>query len=753
MMDSQTVVLMDEHPHPAQAAGQRFSVVPASLLATDETPYADNFEYLGDLEKEALLMLALSASRSGKTDWPQNDAAACRLYARVGIPAGEMLCENIETELARTRDMIRKRQRASRASGAGLFFPVFCRENLLDDFEQKILLLLFLHATSEIFRAAFCLCNFDNDKRGISIRVLLSILCPEYKEQLEKRRYFSRGATLVAREILFFKRDYEKRSSHVIDEIVSINERHVRCMTGDKSLYNSTFSEISIENSAIQLETVVMPDSVKKPLVEHVARYLRQREQAEVSRLDAFLEYGTALTLFFQGPSGTGKTMMARALAHHFQRPLVTVNLSETPYRWQLESIMIQAFQEAALLRGIIFFDEADDIFKDGSFLSRSLLIQIEKARCVIIFATNKSGNIDPAMERRLSMKIHFPLPDAEQRLKIWRALLPDFIALAPDVDLDTLNNRYPFSGGLIKNTLFLAVNMAEPDKSGHLVITGQMLAQAADLQTRQILQNNKFCRMYVPEKRIDNLPLGMVQRRELKNMANAFQHARTHESGLCLLISGTNVETGVYVAEALSEAAGLKVKAFNFGDMDTFVKDQEITDTVSQEKVSLLDHAFCRTTEEAHLLLIVDQNGVMDWKDTRHQNDMDMKLAARNVVTELLNHLRNYRGICCLVIHECPQTSLPAEFHAHFRLDYPPEEMQIQEWAKHLLPDDSSNDALAELVAHHPMHLAEIESLAYRASIQSLMEGKPAQPSLKTAMTVIERYRGKNKTPVLFGK
>jgi hypothetical protein len=332
MMDSQPVVLMDELQHPAQAAGQRFSIVPASLLATDETPYADKFEYLGDLEKEALLMLAFSAARSGKTDWPQNDAAACRLYARIGIPAEEMRCENIETELARTRDMIRKRRRASRPSGAGLFFPLFCRENRLDDFEQKILQLLFLHATSEIFRAAFCLCNFDNDKRGIIIRVLLSILCPEYYEQLGKRRYFSRGATLVAREILFFKRDYEKRNSHVIDEIVSINERHVRCIIGDNSLYNSTYSEISIENSAIQLENVVMPAQVKKPLAKHVARYLRQREQAEASRLDAFLEYGTALTLFFQGPSGTGKTMMARALAHHFKRPLITVNLSDTYY-------------------------------------------------------------------------------------------------------------------------------------------------------------------------------------------------------------------------------------------------------------------------------------------------------------------------------------------------------------------------------------------------------------------------------------
>jgi SpoVK/Ycf46/Vps4 family AAA+-type ATPase len=194
---------------------------------------------------------------------------------------------------------------------------------------------------------------------------------------------------------------------------------------------------------------------------------------------------------------------------------------------------MIQAFREAAMLNGFVFFDEADDLFKEGSYLSRMLLIQIEKARCVVIFATNKGGQIDPAMERRLSMKIHFPLPDTEQRLKIWQALLPDFVRLAPDVDLNLLNNRYPFSGGLIKNTIFLAANSAEPDRKGNHIITRQLLEQAADLQTKQMIESDKFCKTYAPVKIIDNLPLAGKQRAELKNMAEAFQYAQKKDRDL----------------------------------------------------------------------------------------------------------------------------------------------------------------------------------------------------------------------------
>lgn len=413
---------------------------------------------------------------------------------------------------------------------------------------------------------------------------------------------------------------------------------------------------------------------------------------------------------------------------------------------------MIQAFREAALLNGFIFFDEADDIFREGSHLSRMLLIRIEKAKCVVILATNKAGGLDPALERRLSMKIHFPLPDASQRMKIWQALLPGFIKLASDVNLEALNARYPFSGGLIKNTILLAANAAEPDESGSPVITQALLEQSADLQTRRMSQNHKYCRIYRPEKIIDRLPLAARQRLELKNIAKAFQHSRENETGLNLLISGTNIETGISAAEALAAECKLKIKSFKFGDMDNFTNDNETIDMVSQEKTRLIDYAFGQTTEEAHLLMIVDYNGVIAWQDTGKQNDMDSRLSARNAVAELLNKLREYRGLCCLVLHECPQTVIPLEFHAHFKLDYPSEDMQIRQWEKHLTPGTSTDESLVELVERYPMHITEIDSIVHRASIRSMVEGKSYSPSMETVKTVIERYRGKNNAPVLFG-
>lgn len=735
-------------------AGQVLSIPRGHIHGIDNIPFTNNYDYLDALEKEALLILILSALRHGKTDWSTKSSALDKLSSTLGLSSNDLNTEKIQSELDRILKINEARQNISLRSGVKLFFPVFCKENNLDAFDQKILLLLFMNATSEKFRETFSFCQFEEDKRGLKIRIILSSLCSDYKDQLEKRTHFSRNAPLVNREIIFFKNDFDKQSSsHVVDEIVTINERHVRYIIGDDNLYNSTYKEIHIEKSSINLDKVIIPGNMKDQIVLNVERYLSQRKRNKVSRLDEFWEYGTALTMLFQGPSGTGKTMMAKALAHQFDRQLITVKLDDTYYYWRLEYLMVQAFREAAMINGFVFFDEADDLFKEGSYLSRMLLIQIEKARCVVILATNKGGQIDPAMERRISMKFHFPLPDAEQRLKIWQVLLPNFVKLAPDVDLNSLNRRYPFSGGLIKNTIFLAANSAEPDGKGNHIITRQLLEQAADLQTKQMIESDKFCKTYAPDKVIDNLPLADKQRMELKNMAEAFQYAQKKGLGLNILVNGVFLETGIHAADALAAECNLKVKSFKYSDLDTLCKDNELKDNVTHEKIKLVDYAFSQTTEEAHLLLIVDYNGAINWSETGNQNDMENNLSVKTGVAAFLNKLREYRGLCCLVMHKCPESNIPFEFHAHLKLEYPPEEMQMEYWKRNLLPNPKSKNDIIELVERYPMHTAEIDCILHRASIQSLIEGNTYKPSLETVKSVIARYRGKYNIPLLFGK
>jgi len=102
--------------------------------------------------------------------------------------------------------------------------------------------------------------------------------------------------------------------------------------------------------------------------------------------------------------------------------------------------------------------------------------------------------------------------------------------------------------------------------------------------------------------------------------------------------------------------------------------------------------------------------------------------------------------------MHECPEANIPLEFHANFKLLYLPEEMQIEHCGKNLESNSADDNVIVELVERYPMHIAEIDCIMHRASIQSIIEGKPHQPSLETVKAIIARYCGKCNMPLLFG-
>jgi len=65
-------------------------------------------------------------------------------------------------------------------------------------------------------------------------------------------------------------------------------------------------------------------------------------------------------------------------------------------------------------------------------------------------------------------MKVPFEIPNEELREKIWEVLIPNDVSLDTDVNCKALARKYIFTGGLIKNTLFMAIsNKVKPKLSG----------------------------------------------------------------------------------------------------------------------------------------------------------------------------------------------------------------------------------------------------------------------------------------------
>jgi SpoVK/Ycf46/Vps4 family AAA+-type ATPase len=180
---------------------------------------------------------------------------------------------------------------------------------------------------------------------------------------------------------------------------------------------------------------------------------------------------GTALAFNFAGPSGTGKTICAEAIAHELNKRLLLVRYAELESVWfgETPKNVAAVFRMAQEDDAVLFFDEADAIAarrstdmshglqRESNTTVNVLLQELERFDGVVIFATNLAANFDPAFERRIRTHVLFELPGVKEREQIWRVQLHRRTPLAGDVDFRQLAERYAVSGGDIRNAVLKA--------------------------------------------------------------------------------------------------------------------------------------------------------------------------------------------------------------------------------------------------------------------------------------------------------
>jgi SpoVK/Ycf46/Vps4 family AAA+-type ATPase len=101
-------------------------------------------------------------------------------------------------------------------------------------------------------------------------------------------------------------------------------------------------------------------------------------------------------------------------------------------------------------------------------------LQRIEDHDGVVILASNLKENMDDAFTRRFESIINFPMPDATERLKIWKNGFSEKSVLDEDVNLEQISRSHEISGGAIMNIVRYASLAAL--RRGRNVITNQFI-------------------------------------------------------------------------------------------------------------------------------------------------------------------------------------------------------------------------------------------------------------------------------------
>lgn len=176
----------------------------------------------------------------------------------------------------------------------------------------------------------------------------------------------------------------------------------------------------------------------------------------------------------FYGPPGTGKTFTTTLIGKRTQRPVFRVDLSQvvSKYIGETEKNLRKVFDKAEARDWILFFDEADALFGKRTAISDSkdrfanqevsyLLQRIEHHNGVVLLATNHRDNLDKAFTRRFQIVVHFPMPNPQERLRLWQHAIPSECTLDAEVDLNDLAQRFELSGGSIMNVARFCVLQA----------------------------------------------------------------------------------------------------------------------------------------------------------------------------------------------------------------------------------------------------------------------------------------------------
>ena len=177
-------------------------------------------------------------------------------------------------------------------------------------------------------------------------------------------------------------------------------------------------------------------------------------------------EYDAELTLSLKsktlltGPSGTGKTTLARGSADALSRKLgeevyfVEIGFTRSRYLGESSKNITKAFnqvREWASKRPVVFFlDECDTVASTRAFeqqhedvrASVNILIkELDKIspsdRIYILAASNLESHIDIAVKRRFDQIIRFERPSYEQRLSLFKRDLSPFSKELHDNGID----------------------------------------------------------------------------------------------------------------------------------------------------------------------------------------------------------------------------------------------------------------------------------------------------------------------------
>eukprot|EP00731_Ephydatia_muelleri_P000672 Em0001g672a len=272
----------------------------------------------------------------------------------------------------------------------------------LETFERNVLLVLTGSMVSRNLRNP----GSQGDSlfgRHLTIGTAIGLFCDSLHDEIRSRTFFYKNSKLVSEGLVHINDPPLHNRGNFLDCVIELDRRLLDYIVGLDSEMNELVDGSDLYTPEVTLAQVSLPP-------EHITMLLNTFESFDLFQKTCkdlgLSTKGTArgLCLLFYGPSGTGKTMTANAVAKFLKKKvlLVTVSMLEKDLSKELLKFL---FREAKIHNAILFFDECESLFESRESRPNPnlgvLLTEIEQYDGVIILATNRHHDLDEAMHRR----------------------------------------------------------------------------------------------------------------------------------------------------------------------------------------------------------------------------------------------------------------------------------------------------------------------------------------------------------------
>lgn len=405
------------------------------------SPYKDHLEYLKDqfLRIEFYQKRANYQSKNAKTKFT-----------------------NLILEI---ENIIQKRLKISK-------IEIICEQIFKEHALSKLEEVVFLALLKEEYSA-----EFENLR---DLNALINLISQDEIERIRNRVLFEEGSNLLSSLIVDYDEVFNaygnlSRSFFITEETLKLI---MHPQKKDKKLKLENLVKESEIFELIEPKSSLNDVILNKKTKEFLENILMQLDKKVVSRLSSWgikTRKGVDAKAIFYGPPGTGKTMSAISLAKGLKKQVLSFDCSKILSKYVGESEqnvrkIFDSYKEICIKtksEPLLLLNEADQFLStriDSSSSSDKMhnqmqnifLEQIEKFEGVLVATTNFLNTIDPAFSRRFDYKIEFKKPNFNERLTIWRKILPENASFEDGFCVENLA-KFELSGAqivlVLKNT------------------------------------------------------------------------------------------------------------------------------------------------------------------------------------------------------------------------------------------------------------------------------------------------------------